>query len=128
MEIRLDKCVPNLRVASVARALAYYRDVLGFAVDWDDEGLGFDHTMYASLSRGDCQICLTEHESDGNVGSVWCYVSDVRALYEEFAATGALIEQRPEAMPWGEVSMRLRDPDGNLICFNEPQQPPLDSD
>ncbi len=117
---RLGKCVPNLHVASVAKALEYYRGALGFALDWDDAVMGFDHMMYASISRDEFQICLSEHEGDGGTGSVWGYVSDVHALAAELRASGAIIDHGPRKMPWGDTQIQVRDPDGNILCFNQP--------
>ncbi len=123
MAIGIGKCVPNLRVANVDASLAFYVDRLGFTMDWDDAGVGFDERMYASISRDDCQICLSAHAGDGSTGaSVWAYVKDVRALHADLVERGATPDHEPREEPWGETSFSLRDPDGNKICFTQPAE------
>ena len=45
---------PEIPVSSLTPALAYYRDQLGFNIDWSDEQLGL-----ACLSRGDTRMFMT---------------------------------------------------------------------
>jgi hypothetical protein len=48
---------PEIPVLSLTAALAYYRDQLGFTVDWSDEQLGL-----AGLSRGDTRMFVSTAE------------------------------------------------------------------
>jgi uncharacterized glyoxalase superfamily protein PhnB len=53
---------------------------------------------------------------------VWIGVSDVESLYEEYKATGALIQHPPEAFPWA-CEMKVEDPDGHILRFgSEPKE------
>jgi catechol 2,3-dioxygenase-like lactoylglutathione lyase family enzyme len=116
--IRLGKGVPTLPCRSVPRSIAYYREKLGFELDWDDAELGFDHTMFAALSRDDCQLCLSEHEHDGSPPvTMWCFVSDAEALYRDFGARGAELGDPPKLEPWGEICFEVEDLDGNRLSF-----------
>lgn len=52
------------------------------------------------------------------------YVTDVDQVYhdlKEFLSTS--IVQEPTTMPWGNRSLLLRDPDGNLVNFFTPVSP-----
>ena len=46
--------VPEIPVSSIDRAVAYYRNNLGFTFDWGDEKGGI-----AGISKGHCRIFLT---------------------------------------------------------------------
>ena len=46
---------------------------------------------------------------------------NIDAEYERLAnAIGPFIVQKPTTMPWGNKSLVLRDPDGNLVNFFTP--------
>lgn len=120
-EVEFRRAVPNLPVRDARASIAFFTERLGFKLDWDDAVVGTPKVMYASLSRGDFQICVDEHASQkAGAASVWGYVSDVRALFDEFKAAGAALHKEPEEMPWGEIELDVRDLDGNGICFTQP--------
>ncbi|WP_025141916.1 VOC family protein [Pedobacter jeongneungensis] len=48
-------------------------------------------------------------------------VDDVQQLFEQLAVTlKSVIVQEPTIMPWGNQSLLLRDPDGNLVNLFTP--------
>jgi uncharacterized glyoxalase superfamily protein PhnB len=50
-------------------------------------------------------------------------VEDVEAVFERMRASGATIVMPPTSMPWGNRSLLLRDPDGNLVnIFSRPRR------
>ncbi len=76
---------PILRVRDLEASIEYYVRVLGFKVDWGEEGL------IASVSRDRCHIFLCEGDQ-GNSGSwVWIGVGDAGTLFEEYGSTGTKI-------------------------------------
>ena len=72
---------PILRVRSLADSIAYYVDVLGFKVDWQNPGI------MASVSRA-CGIFLCEGDQGHPGGWVWIGVGDAGALFDEYRARG----------------------------------------
>ncbi|NUS61787.1 MAG: bleomycin resistance family protein, partial [Lysobacter sp.] len=47
--------VPEIPVGAMDAAVDYYRDCLGFDVDWRDDGSGI-----SGVSRGACRLFLTD--------------------------------------------------------------------
>jgi catechol 2,3-dioxygenase-like lactoylglutathione lyase family enzyme len=50
-------------------------------------------------------------------------VEDVDALWQELAPWAAEVVAEPKTLPWGNRSLLLRDPDGNLVNFFTPVTP-----
>ena len=120
-EISFRRAIPNLPVKDAKASIEFFTEKLGFHMDWDDAVVGTPKVMYACLSRGDFQICVDEHAAQkAGSASIWGYVSDVRSLYDELKSAGADLHKEPEEMPWGEIELDVRDPDGNAICFTQP--------
>ncbi len=107
---------PILRVASLDASLAWYVDVLGFAVQWREDG-------FASVGRGRASLMLCEG-GQGHPGT-WTYVgvSDADALHEELHARGAAIRHPPTNYPWGAREMQVSDPDGHVLRFGSDAVP-----
>ncbi|MET0397719.1 MAG: glyoxalase superfamily protein [Longimicrobiaceae bacterium] len=105
---------PILRVRELAASVRHYVEVLGFRVDWTDEGM-------VSVSRDRCSLMLCEG-AQGNPGTwVWIGVEDAGALHAEYRASGAVIRLEPTDFPWA-YEMHVTDPDGHVLRFgSEPR-------
>lgn len=109
---------PEIPVVDLIPALSYYRDRLGFAIDWSDEQLGL-----AGLSRDDARVFMATaayRSALGNQGPVilWLNLSsraEIDALHAQWSAAGAIITGPPEAKPYKLYEFFAQDPDGN--CF-----------
>lgn len=114
--------VPILFVRDVAASAAFFREKLGFAVDF----LHGAPPFYGAVSRGG--VCLhlrfvprpnfadlAEREESLILASI--EVSDVVALFEEFKERGVDFAQNVTRQPWGGVDFHVRDPDGNVLSF-----------
>lgn len=111
--------VPEIPVASIDAAVAYYADVLGFAFDWGDEAGGI-----AGISRGDARLFLTNRSfREGglrNVGPILIWINldskeNVDGLFTEWHNAGARIISEPADKPWMLREFVASDLDGNLI-------------
>ncbi len=101
---------PILRVENLDLSLDYYLAKLGFTEDWRWK------EWIASVSRGPCNLMLSQGDQ-GNPGSwVWIGVGDTAKLHEEFRKSGAIIRQGPTNHPWA-LEMQVSDPDGNVLRF-----------
>lgn len=107
-------------VNNMAASIAYYRDALGFNLEfsWPEEGA----TTYAVLNREDAvSIHLSlrekgEASSDPKAG-IYIFVYEVDALYEAYQATGANIINALADRDYGMRDFDVRDPDGFLLTF-----------
>jgi catechol 2,3-dioxygenase-like lactoylglutathione lyase family enzyme len=110
--------IPILRMFDVEAARAFYVSFLGFAVGWEHQ-FGPDFPIYMKISRGDCELHLSEHHGDCSPGAaVRIIVGDVDALCAEI--TGRHYKYaRPsvEEKPWGLREMTVTDPSANRLIF-----------
>jgi catechol 2,3-dioxygenase-like lactoylglutathione lyase family enzyme len=120
--LRLARAIPIVFVADVRRAAAFYRDSLGFAVDF----LHGDPPFYGSVARDGAQLHLkfvhapviTPGPQDvESFITVFVEVENVKALFAEYVAAGVTFAQRLQKEAWGGHDFIVRDPDGNMICF-----------
>jgi uncharacterized glyoxalase superfamily protein PhnB len=116
----------SLTVADTRRSLAWYRDVLGFAVDREFER---DGRLFAvSLRAGTIRILLTQDDGargpDRVKGEGFSLqittAQDIDTLASNAKRAGAVLDSEP-ADAWGVRVFRLRDPDGFRLVFSSPR-------
>ena len=116
--MQFPSACPEIPVSSLARALDYYRERLGFTIDWSDEEIGL-----AGLSRGGARLFMTDagyRAALGNPAPIVLWINldgrdEVDALHAEWAGAGARIESPPEAKPYRLYEFFARDLDGNVF-------------
>ena len=106
--------------ANFEASLAFYHDVLGWTVTETWGGNGSDKG--AVLSGGGIKVVLAEKSSkqgaDGARPNVHLDIHDVDARFRELPK-GTHVVVTPEQTHWGTRWFVVRDPDGNLIAFEE---------
>ncbi len=115
---KFPPAVPELPVSNIDNALTYYKDRLGFTVDWGDDEGGI-----AQISRGESRIFLTNppfRSMHGNAGTtlIWFNVNskeEVSQIHEEWTGRGAKILSAPVEKPWLLFEFTAGDLDGNLF-------------
>ena len=122
--MRLSHIAPVLRVGDLARAIAFYRDALGFELEFSYEG------FYASVRREGCHIHLqcappaardqAEFERAEHLDAC-VIVEGAEDLARRFAAAGAPFSVPLRRMPYG-IEFYVRDPDGYILGFVEPAE------
>ncbi len=111
---------PFLGVTAMEAALAFYRDLLGFAVYVDDGGYA-----YIERERIGFRLLALETGANNPPGCSHAYidVTDVDACFAEYEPRlRDLAADRwapPKDQPYGQREFWIRDPDGNLITFGE---------
>lgn len=122
MEKSLNGIAPQFLVDDLGRSMGYYRDCLGFAMDFQYQG------HYGSVSRDGCAIHLKcapktvadrAHRKAENHLDAYIDVTDATALHQEFMRRGASILRGLEEQPWQCLDFYVEDPDGYILCFSE---------
>jgi catechol 2,3-dioxygenase-like lactoylglutathione lyase family enzyme len=117
---------PILRVRDLDASIAYYRDHLGFEVDWMD-GSGPEPTC-GQVSREGVTLILDESAAfpKAAIPSVVSVALDdspesprLDALHQELVRSGGRVSRSPFSVPWDEHvwQMDIEDPDGNVLMF-----------
>ena len=120
--MRVTAIVPQLLVDNLERSIAYYRDRLGFELDFIYEG------FYASVSRDGFAIHLKcapktgadrGQRQDNEHLDAFIAVTGVRELFGELQTRGARVIKPLEEQPWNCIDFYVEDPDGHVLCFSE---------
>ena len=119
---RLTRAVPIIFVANVQASAEFFRDTLGFSIDF----LHGHPPFYGSVSRdGACVhlkfvhepvFAIGTHDRDGLI-MAFIEVENVKALYAEYLAAGVRFDQKLKKQAWGGRDFIVHDLDGNGICF-----------
>ena len=118
--------VLSLTAKDLAKSITWYRDVIGFAVDYvrDNEGTPISAGIRAGCSR------IFLNQDDGKRG--WERVKgegfaitfetaqDVDAFAMRVRSNGGTITMEPSDMPWGVRMVRFTDPDGYRLAAWRP--------
>ncbi|MEU1289942.1 VOC family protein [Kitasatospora sp. NPDC005856] len=136
MSIELAQCF--IAVDDHDRALAFYRDVLGFDVRNDVAFEGMRWVTVGSPDQPGVEIVLEPpladpHASEtdrqaaaellakGLLRGVIFRTDDCDATFERIRAAGAEVLQEPMDQPYGVRDCAFRDPSGNMLRFNQPR-------
>lgn len=111
---KFEKIMPEFPLADVAAGVAYYREVMGFSVNYQMAG-------FAVMDRDRARILLiTKTDQHKGIASCYIYVVDADALHTELSGRGANVEAAPVSRPWGLREFRVFDPEGNILTLGQP--------
>ncbi len=124
MATRIDMI--GIFVSDLPRMVAFYRDVLGFATDWDGQGpyaeFQHDGVRFSMYERAQLLGLLGQEPSyaSGLNGTFELAIdlptsADADAMFARVVAAGGRPVYAPRDEPWGMHSSMVADPDGNLI-------------
>lgn len=106
--------MPELPLDDVSAGVAYYRDVLGFTVNYAQHDIGV-------MDRDDVRLLLVARTPrHTGIGSCYVYVESADALHEELTARGANVQGPPVSQPWGLREFVVLDPEGNRLTLGQP--------
>lgn len=131
MSLKIEYLTPLMLVFNMPRSLAFYRDMLGFAVV-SDSGDG-DDSSWVWIQKDGCHLMLNDQYEPGNVPAecppdrirwhkdtcLYLGCQDVESAYEFLRDRGMAVEP-PTTAPYGMTQLYLSDPDGYSICFQHP--------
>ena len=120
---------PLLLVGDLDRAVAFYRDRLGFECE-----LYGDPPNFAVVQRDAAVILLALAADPAQIVPNWkivdktcnayIRVDDADAVYDEVQERGAEIDYEIYDTPWGFREFGVQDPDGHDIAFGQPLTQP----
>jgi len=119
----LKAALPVVLVSNVQTSATFFRDELGFVIDF----LHGNPPFYGSVSRGGARLHLRfVHElvitgevrkrEDGLL-SAFVVVENIKSLFAEYKDNGVRFAHPLRKEPWGASAFTVLDPDGNWICF-----------
>ncbi|MFE5537568.1 VOC family protein [Streptomyces sp. NPDC002181] len=112
----------------VARLVDFYERATGVAAHWSTEDFAELRTPSATLAiAGTRTVPLfapgAARPAENHSVIVEFLVDDVDRVHRDLAGSVEDFVQAPTTMPWGNRSLLLRDPDGNLVNFFTPVTP-----
>jgi catechol 2,3-dioxygenase-like lactoylglutathione lyase family enzyme len=122
--LTLKAAVPVLYVRDVTTSAQFYRDELGFQIDF----IHGQPAFYGAVSRdGACLHLKFVDEPVFGPGRVaqedlimaFIPTDNIKALCAEYRAKGVPFSQKPTKQAWGGTDFHVIDPDGNRIAFVE---------
>jgi uncharacterized glyoxalase superfamily protein PhnB len=118
----ITSIAPQFLVDDLEKAITYYRDRLGFQLNFVYE------SFYASVSRDGFAIHLKcaprvegerEYRKSHEHLDAYLAVSGVRELFGELQSRGANVIRPLEDRPWSCTDFYVEDKDGYILCFSE---------
>ena len=134
MDVKLHSCF--LSVDDHDKAIAFYRDALGFEVRNDVSAYGMRWVTMGPPSQPDVNIVLEPPAADpgispsdrvaigdllakGLLRGLIFSTPDLEGIFDRVEATGAEVVQEPMDQAYGVRDCAFRDPAGNLIRISQ---------
>jgi uncharacterized glyoxalase superfamily protein PhnB len=126
LKMTATNTIPVLRIFDYAKAIEFYVEWLGFEVEFEHR---FEENapVYIEVRKGGIVLHLSEHYGDASPGSsvfIWCTALKV---YQESLLAKKYKYYRPslEETFYGSWCMKVLDPFGNKLLFNEKRETPI---
>ena len=108
--------------------VAFYERATGESADWSTEDFAELRMTACTLAIGSTRTVGlfspgSARPADNHTAILEFMVDDVDAEYARLAEWVGDVVAEPKTMPWGNRSLLLRDPDGNLVNFFTPVTP-----
>jgi predicted enzyme related to lactoylglutathione lyase len=113
----------NLHVHDVERELAFFRDVVGLELQFQDASFhfaAFDGGTVRFAVAGSGEAPPSEPRPD-RLSGIGFMVDDVDAAAREMKARGARFTLEPSRQPWGGYMAMFADPEGNVFYLDGPR-------
>ena len=124
--LSLRSAAPSFTVDDIDASLAFYRDVLGFAVEkrWEDGG----KLMGVEVVAGRVTFMLGQDDwkkgrdrEKGQGFRLYCDTAqDIDALAARIREKGGTLAEEPHDQEWGMRALTVDDPDGFRITIAAP--------
>jgi uncharacterized glyoxalase superfamily protein PhnB len=108
-----------LAVKDLAASAAYFKEKLGFDLDFTAPGWEFLSFGIFKVMLGECWDEMSAEETGNHSWFAHALVENVDEVFEEFKANGAIINSVPRNQPWGIRDFGVSTPDGHRITFGQ---------
>lgn len=113
---RLARIAPEIPVANLPAAIAFYEHQLGF-----EAKSNLPNGDYAIVERDGVALHLFKAGAHtATPVGIHIFTADLDELYEELHDRGVRFTQGIQRKPWGNRDFRVRDEYGNELKFTEP--------
>jgi catechol 2,3-dioxygenase-like lactoylglutathione lyase family enzyme len=114
--------------SDVARLVGFYERATGLRADWATDDFAELHTPGGTLAIAAPRTLPflapgTVQPAENRSVIIDFLVEDVDGVYKNLAGFVEEFVNEPTTMPWGNRSLLLRDPDGNLVNLFTPVTP-----
>ncbi|HXJ78058.1 MAG TPA: VOC family protein [Candidatus Methylomirabilis sp.] len=116
-ELAAVRCV--LAVQDLSTSVAFYRDRLGFALEFEVPGWAFLSRDRFQVMLGECPDAMPASQTGDHSYFAYVHVDDVDDLYRELARKGVTRVRAIADQPWGMREFGVRTPDGHRIMFGQ---------
>lgn len=130
-EMKFNKLIPELSVSDIERSREFYRNILGFSIEYERPEDGF-----AFLSLGEAQLMIEQlndhwsvgemHYPFGNGVNFQIEIEGLDAFVERVKAAGVVpfkdvfeSRYRADDVVYVEKEVLFLDPDGYMLRFSE---------
>jgi lactoylglutathione lyase len=118
-------------VSDLDRAVGFYRDVIGVPLRFRDEAyaeFATEGAKFALFPRSEMPALIGLDVPSDPVrwpqGEIAFFVEDVDAEHARLRAAGVPVLAAPTDRPWGERTLHVADPDGNVVELTRAKRSP----
>lgn len=124
--LALNDVAPGFTANDLEKSLAWYRDILGFAVEerWEKDGKLAGVQLRAGkavfmLGQDDWQKGRDRKKGEGF--RIYLETSqDIDAVAKRIESAGGRLDQQPKDQSWGVRDIAMTDPDGFKLTIGKP--------
>jgi uncharacterized glyoxalase superfamily protein PhnB len=124
----MDLVSIRIITGDINRLVGFYEKVTGVQAVWGNEDFAELRTAHGTLAIGSTRTVPlfapgSARPADNHTAIIEFVVDDVDALHENLNGMVEDFVNVPTTMPWGNRTLLLRDPDGNMVNFFTPVTP-----
>jgi predicted enzyme related to lactoylglutathione lyase len=124
-EVRMDFVSTRIITDDIKHLVRFYEDITGLAPTWYTDDFAELVTPSCTLAIGSTRTIAmfsagAARAADNRAAIIEFVVDDVDQEYTKLQELTCDVVQPPTTQPWGNRSLLLRDPDGNLVNFFTP--------
>jgi len=109
-----------IAVRDLARSADFYRDFLGFSIEWKEVlGWRLFRRDACTIMAGECPDTPAARELGEHSYMAYVEVDDVTGLHKDLAARGVQMVKALRTEPWGMREFGIETIDGHRMMFGE---------